>query len=161
MSSGDMGHFDENGLLFVDGRDDDMIVSGGENVFPQEVETLLVEREDVSDVNRPGFDAGFMVETSPAGRLDSSVVGHRTGAPPPTRWRMDTPWPKMCMKSGRQHKLSLLLGFAATVPSGPYKGVRGGPSTVSAAGRCGWMYARTLSRWTLHASAVSEGSRCL
>jgi fatty-acyl-CoA synthase len=50
MSSGDMGHFDENGLLFVDGRDDDMIVSGGENVFPQEVENLLIERADVFDV---------------------------------------------------------------------------------------------------------------
>ncbi len=56
MSSGDMGHFDENGLLFVDGRDDDMIVSGGENVFPQEVENLLVERADVSDVAVVGVD---------------------------------------------------------------------------------------------------------
>jgi len=51
-----MGHFDENGLLFVDGRDDDMIVSGGENVFPQEVENLLVEREDVSDAAVVGVD---------------------------------------------------------------------------------------------------------
>ena len=56
MSSGDMGHFDENGLLFVDGRDDDMIVSGGENVFPQELENLLVEREDVSDAAVVGVD---------------------------------------------------------------------------------------------------------
>jgi fatty-acyl-CoA synthase len=56
MSSGDMGHFDENGLLFVDGRDDDMIVSGGENVFPQEVENLLVEREDVFDAAVVGVD---------------------------------------------------------------------------------------------------------
>jgi fatty-acyl-CoA synthase len=56
MSSGDMGHFDENGLLFVDGRDDDMIVSGGENVFPQEVENLLVERADVSDAAVVGVD---------------------------------------------------------------------------------------------------------
>lgn len=56
MSSGDMGHFDENGLLFVDGRDDDMIISGGENVFPQEVENLLVEREDVSDAAVVGVD---------------------------------------------------------------------------------------------------------
>ncbi|MFI6030377.1 acyl-CoA synthetase [Amycolatopsis magusensis] len=47
LSSGDVGHFDENGLLFIDGRDDEMIVSGGENVFPIEVENLLVEREDV------------------------------------------------------------------------------------------------------------------
>jgi fatty-acyl-CoA synthase len=56
MSSGDMGHFDENGLLFVDGRDDDMIVSGGENVFPQEVENLLIERDDVFDAAVVGVD---------------------------------------------------------------------------------------------------------
>jgi fatty-acyl-CoA synthase len=56
MSSGDTGHFDENGLLFVDGRDDDMIVSGGENVFPQEVENLLAEHPDVSDAAVVGVD---------------------------------------------------------------------------------------------------------
>jgi fatty-acyl-CoA synthase len=56
MSSGDTGHFDESGLLFVDGRDDDMIVSGGENVFPQEVENLLVERADVFDAAVVGVD---------------------------------------------------------------------------------------------------------
>ncbi len=49
MSSGDVGHFDAHGRLFIDGRDDDMIVSGGENVFPQEVEELLVIRHDVAD----------------------------------------------------------------------------------------------------------------
>lgn len=41
LSSGDMGHWDPAGRLFIDGRDDDMIVSGGENVFPGEVEELL------------------------------------------------------------------------------------------------------------------------
>ena len=38
MSTGDVGHFDADGRLFIDGRDDEMIVSGGENVFPREVE---------------------------------------------------------------------------------------------------------------------------
>jgi fatty-acyl-CoA synthase len=47
MSIGDLGHFDEGGRLFVEGRDDDMIVSGGENVFPIEVENLLSDHEDV------------------------------------------------------------------------------------------------------------------
>ncbi|ADG80672.1 AMP-dependent synthetase and ligase OS=Tsukamurella paurometabola (strain ATCC 8368 / DSM /CCUG 35730 / CIP 100753 / JCM 10117 / KCTC 9821 / NBRC 16120/ NCIMB 702349 / NCTC 13040) OX=521096 GN=Tpau_4103 PE=3 SV=1 [Tsukamurella paurometabola] len=47
LSSGDMGHWDGNGLLHIDGRDDDMIVSGGENVYPLEVENLLVTRDDV------------------------------------------------------------------------------------------------------------------
>jgi fatty-acyl-CoA synthase len=41
LSSGDVGHFDADGYLFVDGRDDDMIISGGENLFPSEVEELL------------------------------------------------------------------------------------------------------------------------
>ena len=40
-ATGDLGHRDELGRLFVDGREDDMIVSGGENVYPQEVEDLL------------------------------------------------------------------------------------------------------------------------
>ncbi|WP_253886897.1 acyl-CoA synthetase [Actinokineospora diospyrosa] len=42
LSTGDVGHFDAAGRLFIDGRDDDMIVSGGENVFPGEIENLLV-----------------------------------------------------------------------------------------------------------------------
>jgi fatty-acyl-CoA synthase len=50
MSVGDVGHFDQSGLLFVDGREDDMIVSGGENVFPSEVENLLGSHPAVADV---------------------------------------------------------------------------------------------------------------
>jgi acyl-CoA synthetase (AMP-forming)/AMP-acid ligase II len=49
MSSGDVGHFDDHGRLFIDGRDDDMILSGGENVFPQEVEELLLAHDAVAD----------------------------------------------------------------------------------------------------------------
>ena len=56
MSSGDVGHFDDAGRLFVDGRDDDMIVSGGENVFPAEVEELLHGHENVADVAVFGVD---------------------------------------------------------------------------------------------------------
>jgi fatty-acyl-CoA synthase len=49
MSSGDVGYFDDEGRLFVTGRADDMIVSGGENVFPLEVEELLLSHVDVVD----------------------------------------------------------------------------------------------------------------
>src|SRR5687767_15378792 len=49
LSSGDVGHFDEDGRLYIDGRDDEMIVSGGENVFPREVEELLVTHEAIAD----------------------------------------------------------------------------------------------------------------
>ncbi|SDI89478.1 fatty-acyl-CoA synthase [Frankineae bacterium MT45] len=56
LSSGDVGHFDAKGRLFVDGRDDDMIVSGGENVFPLEVENLLISHPDVLDVSVLGVE---------------------------------------------------------------------------------------------------------
>jgi fatty-acyl-CoA synthase len=49
MASGDVGHFDENGRLFIDGRDDEMIVSGGENVFPAEVEELLSSHASIAE----------------------------------------------------------------------------------------------------------------
>lgn len=50
MHSGDVGHFDADGRLFVSGRDDDMIISGGENVFPRELEDSLIEHPKVADV---------------------------------------------------------------------------------------------------------------
>jgi fatty-acyl-CoA synthase len=56
MSSGDVGHFDENGWLFIDGRDDEMIVSGGENVFPGEVEELLAGHDAVEEAAVIGVD---------------------------------------------------------------------------------------------------------
>jgi acyl-CoA synthetase (AMP-forming)/AMP-acid ligase II len=56
MSSGDVGHFDDQGRLFIDGRDDDMIVSGGENVFPQEVEDLLSSHDQIAEAAVFGVD---------------------------------------------------------------------------------------------------------
>jgi fatty-acyl-CoA synthase len=56
MSSGDVGHFDEGGRLFVDGRDDEMIVSGGENVFPREVEDTIAHLDGVEEVAAIGVD---------------------------------------------------------------------------------------------------------
>ena len=56
MLTGDTGHLDDAGRLFVDGRDDDMIVSGGENVYPSEVEHLLEAHPDVADVAVVGVD---------------------------------------------------------------------------------------------------------
>ena len=59
-SSGDVGHFDDEGRLFVDGREDEMIVSGGENVFPREVEDAIAALEGVAEVAAIGVqDADF------------------------------------------------------------------------------------------------------
>jgi fatty-acyl-CoA synthase len=56
MSSGDVGHFDDEGRLFIDGRDDEMIVSGGENVFPREVEDLLSDHDAIAEAAVIGVD---------------------------------------------------------------------------------------------------------
>ena len=56
MSSGDVGYFDVDGLLYVSGRDDEMIISGGENVFPAEVEDLISGHPDVIEATALGVD---------------------------------------------------------------------------------------------------------
>ncbi len=56
MATGDVGRFDADGRLFVDGRDDEMIVSGGENVFPKEIEDCLARHELVVEVAAIGVD---------------------------------------------------------------------------------------------------------
>jgi fatty-acyl-CoA synthase len=56
MSTGDVGCLDEEGRLHVSGRDDDMIVSGGENVFPREVEDLISKMDGVNEVAVIGVD---------------------------------------------------------------------------------------------------------
>jgi acyl-CoA synthetase (AMP-forming)/AMP-acid ligase II len=74
LSSGDVGHFDDAGRLFVDGRDDDMIVSGGENVFPAEVEDLLAGLDDVVEV------AVFGVDDEKFGQRLKAVVVKKDGS---------------------------------------------------------------------------------
>ncbi|MFT4569438.1 MAG: acyl-CoA synthetase (AMP-forming)/AMP-acid ligase II [Hyphomicrobiaceae bacterium] len=84
MSSGDVGHFDENGLLFVDGRDDDMIISGGENVFPREVEDLLADHpaiEEASVIGVPDDEfgqrlKGFVVVKSGESVTEADLKAH-------------------------------------------------------------------------------------
>jgi len=56
MATGDVGRFDDGGRLFVEGRDDEMIVSGGENVFPKEVEDLLARHEAVAEAAALGVE---------------------------------------------------------------------------------------------------------
>ena len=81
LGTGDLGHFDADGLLFVDGRADDMIVSGGENVFPRPVEELLAQLPQVREVavvgvSDPAFGqrlAAYLV-LHPGERLDADAV---------------------------------------------------------------------------------------
>jgi fatty-acyl-CoA synthase len=77
MSSGDLGHFDAAGRLFVDGRDDEMIVSGGENVFPGEVEDALTAHPDVVDaavIGVPDDDYGQRLRSFVVARQGASLT---------------------------------------------------------------------------------------
>jgi fatty-acyl-CoA synthase len=74
MSTGDVGHFDAAGRLFVDGRDDEMIVSGGENVFPREVEDLLADHGEIEEA------AVIGVEDREFGQRLQAFVVARNGA---------------------------------------------------------------------------------
>jgi acyl-CoA synthetase (AMP-forming)/AMP-acid ligase II len=75
MATGDVGHFDADGRLFVDGRDDDMIVSGGENVFPGEVEDLLAAVAGVREVAVVGVsDDEFGQRLRAVVSLDPGIV---------------------------------------------------------------------------------------
>ena len=56
MTAGDLGHLDADGRLFVDAREDDMIVSGGENVYPSEVEEAFRRHPEVADVAAVGTE---------------------------------------------------------------------------------------------------------
>lgn len=83
-STGDLGHLDETGRLFIDGRADDMIVSGGENVFPGEVESLLGGHPDVAEVSVTGVDderfgqrlAAYIVKTAGADLTEDDVKAY-------------------------------------------------------------------------------------
>jgi acyl-coenzyme A synthetase/AMP-(fatty) acid ligase len=74
MSTGDVGRFDDDGRLYVEGRDDEMIVSGGENVFPKEVEDCLARHEAVAEV------AAIGVDDEDYGKRLKAFVSLRSGA---------------------------------------------------------------------------------
>lgn len=81
MSSGDVGYFDHNDLLYVSGRDDEMIVSGGENVFPAEVEDLISGHPEVVEATALGVEdkewghrlRAFVVKTDDAS-IDEDAI---------------------------------------------------------------------------------------
>jgi fatty-acyl-CoA synthase len=84
LCSGDVGHLDPDGRLFIDGRDDEMIVSGGENVFPREVEDLLADHSAVVEVAVIGVEdeefgqrlKAFVVVTEEAEVSEDELKGH-------------------------------------------------------------------------------------
>ena len=87
MATGDVGHFDADGRLFIEGRSDDMIVSVGENVFPAEIEDLIAGHPKVVEaavIGIPDPDFGqrlkaFVVAREGSGLTAGEVKDHVKG----------------------------------------------------------------------------------
>jgi acyl-CoA synthetase (AMP-forming)/AMP-acid ligase II len=76
-TAGDLGHLDEGGFLFLDGRREDLIISGGTNVYPVEVEEVIAGHPDVRDVavfGAPDDDWGQRVCAAVVGSVDPDVL---------------------------------------------------------------------------------------
>lgn len=76
LSTGDVGHFDDAGRLFIDGRDDEMAICGGENVYPVEIEEFLAHQDQVAEVavigvSDPTF--GEVLQAFVVARPDSDI----------------------------------------------------------------------------------------
>ena len=56
LEIGDLGRFDEDGFLYVLGRSDDMVIKGGENTFPREVDEVLGALDGVEDLHTVGVN---------------------------------------------------------------------------------------------------------
>jgi fatty-acyl-CoA synthase len=81
LHTGDMGHFDDEGFLFISGRKGDMIISGGMNVFPSEIEDVLREHPSVADVaiiglpdEKWGETVCAVVEAAPGALVDEAEL---------------------------------------------------------------------------------------
>lgn len=109
LATGDVGYMDEEGYVFVNGRADDMVIRGGENVFPREAEDVIGRMPGVSQVYVQGDQAGKLVadlrawivrEDSEAGRAltDETVQDYVRqnladhNVPNEVRWVEELPW---------------------------------------------------------------------
>jgi 2-furoate---CoA ligase len=80
--TGDTGHLDDEGDLWIDGRVDDMIITGGENVHPLEVEEVLAQHPGVAEVAVVGWPddrwgqrvVAVVVGTASAEELDAHCL---------------------------------------------------------------------------------------
>ena len=105
LHTGDLGAMDARGYVRVTGRVKEMIIRGGENLFPAEIENILLEHQDVAEVavvgipdERWGETVACFVRTAPGGHFDrNALIAHcRVHLAPqktPAQWIEVTEWP--------------------------------------------------------------------
>ena len=62
VHTGDMGRYDEQGYIYIVDRKKDMIISGGENIFPREIEEILYQHAAVAEAAVIGIPDPYWVE---------------------------------------------------------------------------------------------------
>jgi fatty-acyl-CoA synthase len=127
LHTGDMGHFDEEGFLFISGRKGDMIISGGMNVFPAEIEDVLRTHPLVADIaviglphEKWGETVCAVVEAVPGSTIDEAdliayCTRHLAGFKKPSSVRVVDELPRT---AGGKPKKFLLREWFAEVEQG-------------------------------------------
>jgi acyl-CoA synthetase (AMP-forming)/AMP-acid ligase II len=124
LHTGDMGHFDDEGFLFISGRKRDMIISGGMNIFPEEIEGVLREHPTVADVaviglldEKWGETVCAVVEPAEGAEIDEQLLidfctQRLAGFKKPTSVRVVDALPRTA--GGKPKKFLLRQRFAST-----------------------------------------------
>ena len=108
LYTGDIGRFDADGYLFIEDRKKDMVIVGGYNVYPREIEDVLFSHPDVVDAAVVGVPDGYRGEV-----LLAHVVA-RKGAP-----RDAEPLLALCRERLARYKLPARICFADALPKTP------------------------------------------
>jgi acyl-CoA synthetase (AMP-forming)/AMP-acid ligase II len=102
LRSGDIGRMDEDGMLFIEDRYDDMVITGGENVYPREVEDAIYGVDGVEEAAVVGVPDGrlgerlvaFVVGDATAGDIEAELRGQLTDYKIPKEFRSVDALPK-------------------------------------------------------------------
>jgi long-chain acyl-CoA synthetase len=121
---GDMGRVDEDGYLFLDGRRDDLVITGGVNVYPVEVESALAEAPGVVEIAVFGItddEWGERVCAAVVGAVDEDTLRRHAAqrlAPykRPKAYFQVNELPRTPTGKLRRRDLPAALGLASSVP---------------------------------------------
>lgn len=122
--TGDVGYWDEDGFFYVVDREKHMIVTGGYNVYPREVEELLFEHEDVADAAVVGIPderrgetvKAFIVPASTAGGSSSGEQSESDGVPMPDAGATPEDIKQYCLTNLAEYKHPREVEFIEELP---------------------------------------------
>ncbi|MCM3692010.1 o-succinylbenzoate--CoA ligase [Neobacillus niacini] len=103
--TGDIGYLDEEGFLYVLDRRSDLIISGGENIYPAEIESVLLSHPDVADAGVTGFDDEIW------GQVPAAFIVRKEGANV-TKEELE----QLCLENLAKYKVPKTFHFTEKLP---------------------------------------------